>query len=91
MIAGVAGGLANYLDMDPTIVRVLWVAVALLGGTGIVAYIIFALVLPRDDAVPAGGGGRSGPLQIAEERFARGEISADELRTIREALGDDRG
>lgn len=44
-IAGVCGGLAEFLDIDPTVVRLIWALIGL-SGTGIVAYIIAALVIP---------------------------------------------
>jgi phage shock protein PspC (stress-responsive transcriptional regulator) len=47
MIGGVAGGLAEYFDIDPTIVRVLFVVVTLVGGGGILAYIILWIVVPE--------------------------------------------
>ena len=45
-LAGVCGGIAEYFDMDPTIVRLLWVIASLVVGCGILAYIICALVIP---------------------------------------------
>ncbi|HEY6127745.1 MAG TPA: PspC domain-containing protein [Candidatus Acidoferrum sp.] len=45
-LGGVCGGLAEYFDMDPTLVRVLWLLVVLCGGTGILLYVILWLVLP---------------------------------------------
>ena len=49
MLAGVAGGLANYFDIDPTIIRLSW-ALALLatGPIALLLYIICALVIPRE-------------------------------------------
>ena len=44
-IAGVCGGLAEFLNIDPTIIRVIWALVAL-SGAGILAYIVCALVIP---------------------------------------------
>ncbi len=48
MIAGVCGGLAEYLDMDPTVVRVLYVLVSILSAAfpGIIAYIILMFLMP---------------------------------------------
>jgi len=46
MICGVCGGLANYFDMDPTIVRIIFVLLALANGAGILIYIIMAIVVP---------------------------------------------
>ena len=46
-LLGVCGGIAEYLELDPTIVRLLWVLFCLLGGSGILAYIIAALIMPE--------------------------------------------
>jgi phage shock protein C len=54
MIAGVCGGLGEYLDMDPTVVRLIFVAIVLLAGTGILAYLILWVVMPLD--LPASPG-----------------------------------
>ncbi len=45
-IAGVCGGLAEYFDLDPTLVRVLWLLLIFFGGTGLLAYLILWIVLP---------------------------------------------
>lgn len=45
-IAGVCAGLAEYLNIDPTIVRVIWALVGLTGG-GIIAYLVCALIIPE--------------------------------------------
>jgi phage shock protein C len=45
-IGGVCAGLADYFDLDPTIVRIVWLLAVLLGGTGILAYLILWIVLP---------------------------------------------
>jgi phage shock protein C len=46
MIAGVAGGVAEYFDVDPTLVRVAWVVAVIFGGFGFLLYIILWIVLP---------------------------------------------
>ena len=46
--AGVCGGFANYIGMDPTIVRVAWAIISCFAGIGIVAYIVCALVVPEE-------------------------------------------
>ena len=45
-IAGVCAGVAYYLDIDPTIVRVIWGVLAFCYGVGIVAYIILWIIAP---------------------------------------------
>ena len=46
-IAGVCGGLAEYLNIDTTVVRLIWALVTLFAGAGLLAYIICALVIPE--------------------------------------------
>lgn len=45
-ICGVCGGIAEYFAIDPTIVRLIWAALICFWGTGIMAYILAALILP---------------------------------------------
>lgn len=47
MIDGVCAGIAEYFGIDPTLIRLGWVIFCLLGGSGILAYIIAAIVIPR--------------------------------------------
>jgi len=51
MIAGVAGGLAEYFAVDVALVRLVWVLAVLAGGAGVLAYIILWIVLPEEDKV----------------------------------------
>lgn len=48
-IAGVCGGLGRYFGVDPVVFRIAFVALALAGGSGVLLYIVAALVLPKDD------------------------------------------
>ena len=45
-LAGVCGGIAEYFNIDSTLVRLGWVLFSLLGGSGLLAYIIAALIMP---------------------------------------------
>ena len=47
-IGGVCGGLGDYLDVDSTIVRLIWVVTVFFGGTGLLAYIIAWIVIPEE-------------------------------------------
>lgn len=47
-ICGVCGGLAEYFNMDPTIVRLVAVVLTLAGGCGVLAYIIAAFIIPEN-------------------------------------------
>ena len=47
MVDGVCGGIAEYFELDPTMVRLAWVLLCAAGGSGLLAYIIAAVVIPR--------------------------------------------
>jgi phage shock protein C len=61
MVAGVAAGVADYLDVDPTLVRVGFVALTLLGGLAVPLYLAGWLVIPDEDGGPT----------VAEELLGR--------------------
>ncbi len=46
-LVGVCGGIAEYLDVDPTVVRVGWAIITAFGGAGLVAYIACAILMPE--------------------------------------------
>lgn len=50
-IAGVCTGIARSLNMDPTIIKLLWILSVLVFGTGLLLYLFLALMLPYEDAV----------------------------------------
>ena len=47
-LCGVCAGIANYLNIDPTVVRLLWALITFVGGAGVIAYIVCALVIPDE-------------------------------------------
>lgn len=47
-LAGVCGGIAAFLGWDPTLVRILWIVLTMLGGSGILIYLILWLVMPLE-------------------------------------------
>lgn len=47
-ISGVCGGLAQYFNMDSTLIRLLWILFVLFGGSGVLAYVICALIIPDE-------------------------------------------
>ena len=47
MLCGVCGGIAEYFGIDPTLVRLAWVLFCALGGSGALAYVIAAIIIPR--------------------------------------------
>jgi phage shock protein C len=47
-LAGVCGGLAEYFNLDATLIRVLFVVLAVLGGSGIVLYLALWIIVPKE-------------------------------------------
>ena len=79
MIAGVAGGIAQRFGFSSRLVRLAWLLSVLFGGFGILVYVVLWIVLPQ-------GAAPSPAIRIAEQRYARGEISPAELERIRSDL-----
>lgn len=48
MLSGVCGGVGEFFNIDPTLVRLGWVLFSALGGSGVLAYIVAALIIPKD-------------------------------------------
>jgi phage shock protein C len=48
MVGGVCAGLGNYFDIDPTIVRILFVVIAFAGGASLLAYLIMWIIVPEE-------------------------------------------
>ncbi|HSO29908.1 MAG TPA: PspC domain-containing protein [Candidatus Sulfomarinibacteraceae bacterium] len=79
-IAGVAAGMAEYLEVDPTVIRIAWILSAFLGGFTILLYIILAFVIPLEPAgmpviaAPAGADGVApgAPIHVHERRSSDG-------------------
>jgi phage shock protein C len=79
VVAGVAGGIAQRLGINSTLVRLAWVVSVFFGGFGLLAYLILWIALPQGPPhIPA--------IRIAEERYARGEISSTEFERVRSDL-----
>ncbi len=49
-ICGVCSGIAEYFNVDPVLVRLIWALLVVVGGTGILAYIVAAIIMPEADA-----------------------------------------
>ena len=50
IIDGVCAGIGEYLNIDPTAIRVIWAILSCCGGVGVMAYILCALIMPRKPA-----------------------------------------
>ena len=48
MLCGVCGRIGNYFNVDPTLIRLVWVLASLVGGSGLLVYIIAAIIIPEE-------------------------------------------
>ena len=76
MIDGVCGGVAEYLNMDPTIVRILWVIVTFMGGAGILLYIAAMIIMPVNPEHAA----QSAPPATAEPAAAKAGLGGSDSK-----------
>ncbi len=51
VIAGVCAGIGNYFSIDPVVVRIVWVLFSLMGGAGLLAYLVCLIIMPEDDSI----------------------------------------
>ncbi len=67
-IAGVCAGFANYLEVDITLMRIIWLCAAIFTGVGFIAYIVCWIVMPKEyvPALPAATVQTEAPLSPAE-------------------------
>ena len=76
MIAGVCGGIAEYFDVDSTLIRLLTVIFVLLGGAGVVAYIIAWIIIPKN------------PGLVSDDKFDKREESKEEVKKETEKVAE---
>lgn len=75
MIAGVCGGLADYLDLDPVLIRLAFVVLSVAGGIGVPTYLIMALITPKASQLD-----EDGPI-YEEIHFAEGSETLSKNRS----------
>ena len=51
MLCGVCAGIAEYFNLDPTLIRLAWALFCILGGSGVLAYILAAIITPPESRV----------------------------------------
>ena len=84
MIGGVCGGVAEYLDVDPTLVRIIWVLSAFYGGIGVIAYLVCLIVVPENrsgwsaaaPAKPQQSGSTEGQGSVEQQSDSRAQHDA---------------
>ncbi len=76
MLGGVCAGLGHYFSIDPTIVRLVFVLLAISGGSGVLLYLVLWIVIPREDLVQS-----QGPL-TGDEFGRRARQMGEEMRQV---------
>jgi phage shock protein C len=89
MLFGVAGGMAEWMDLDPAIVRLVWALLILAGGVGLLLYIVAAIVIPEAPygaaAMPGTGSAAAGEAGATTGAGTSAEQSRWEARQARRA------
>lgn len=89
MIFGVAGGMADWLDLDPSLVRLVWALLILAGGLGLLLYIVAAIVIPEEPlgaaAMPGTAPGAAGVAGAGAAAGVAGPSTDGESRDARRA------
>jgi phage shock protein PspC (stress-responsive transcriptional regulator) len=86
MFLGICGGLGEYFDIDPTVVRLLFAVGVLLGGSTVVLYIVLALIMPSEQAVDLDP--RTAAQQTMDEATGELRRGIDTVSTkVREMFG----
>ncbi len=84
MIGGVAGGLGEYFDIDPTLVRIIFVVSLFLGGAGVLAYIILWIVVPEEPWIYNMGQGDEKKEEGSNPNSAQTPPKSDYLNSLDE-------
>jgi phage shock protein C len=82
VIGGVAAGLGNYLDVDPVLVRLAFVLLAFAHGFGVLAYLVFWVVVPRGEVAAPEAGAQAGPGFDAIREPARAQAAVGSLLVV---------
>lgn len=82
MIAGVCGGMAEYFDLDPVLVRLVWVILGLTTGVGFIAYIVCWIVMPTKSAVAAGQDNDAVVAENVADLKATAKKTAEEIKKV---------
>lgn len=81
MIAGVAGGIAQYLDIDPVFIRIAFVTLIFFHGAGIIIYFISALIIPKEEIF-----GGPAPTEESEDKVKSMMVEKEKRKANREKI-----
>lgn len=81
MVFGVAGGLADYFNIDPVLVRLAFVLTIFAGGVGLIAYVVLAIIMPRQESSAAR------PADVVRENWqSMGQEAAEAAHRVEEVV-----
>jgi phage shock protein C len=83
VLGGVAAGIGDYIDLDPVLIRLIFIILCLAGGSGLIIYLVCWLVMPRDDEVLVGS-----PDESTAQAGAPGDQFAEEVREAGERVAE---
>jgi phage shock protein C len=87
VIAGVAGGLAEYFEIDSTLVRIIILILAIWGGFGILLYIIGAIVIPEAPNKNSELKGKEdNPKKDSKEQIVESRVGSDRKESVKDGL-----
>jgi len=89
MVAGVCGGLAEYFNIDPVIVRLIFVLVTLTSGLGLLIYLLLWMIMPRGAAVPGQRPIEQSSRQFNEEISQLGQQLSQEATQLGQQLSQE--
>ena len=89
MVAGVCGGLAEYFNIDPVIVRLIFVLVTLTSGLGLLIYLLLWMIMPRDTALPGQRSMEQSSRQFNEEISQLGQQLSQEAIQLGQQLSQE--
>jgi phage shock protein PspC (stress-responsive transcriptional regulator) len=81
MVAGVCGGLADYFNIDSSLIRIIFVLLALSGGSGVLIYLILWLVVPKEVGVEKEINREEKVKEFAEDVKSKVKTMANEIKT----------
>jgi len=84
LIAGVCGGLGEYFNLDPVLLRIIFVALTFINGSGIILYLVLAIIVPNEPA------DKKGKIkEVAEEVTKGAQTVVDEVAKGAKSLASD--
>jgi len=89
LIAGVCGGLGEYFNLDPVLLRIIFVALTFINGSGIILYLVLAIIVPNEPAEKVAADKKGKIKEVAEEVTKGAQTVVDEVAKGAKSLASD--